>query len=100
VSTLDPVTRHVVTRAKELRRAANMTQQDLADAMWNEGVRWRRGTVVHTETGKREAVSVQELACLARVFKASLFALLPPNLCPHCKGEAPAGYTCNRCGQS
>ena len=100
MSTLDPVTRHVVTRVKELRRAAGMTQQDLADAMWTEGVQWRRGTVVHAETGKREAVSVQELACLAGVFKASLFALLPPSLCPHCMGKPPLGYTCNRCGQS
>lgn len=76
-SSAEPITAAIADRVRVLRAAGRLTQKDLAEAMVLQGVAWTRSTVVNLEqsskgsrgTGAgRDAVTVQELLALARVF--------------------------------
>jgi transcriptional regulator with XRE-family HTH domain len=58
-----------------LRRAAGLTQAELAEAMEAMGFRWVRQTVAETESGRRDA-KVEELVALAAYFEMPVRALL------------------------
>lgn len=58
-----------------LRRAAGLTQAELAEAMAEIGFRWVRQTVAETEAGRRDA-KVEELVAIAAYFDMPLSAIL------------------------
>lgn len=73
-STAEPITAVIAERVRSLRDAAGWSQADLAAAVDDLGVPWKRATVVNLEKrapnsrgagGGRDAVTVQELLALA-----------------------------------
>lgn len=76
-STAEPITAVIAERVRELRESAGMNQAALAEKMNEQGVPWKRATVVNLEkrastsrgagSGGRDSVSVQELLALALV---------------------------------
>ena len=58
---------HVGRNVRDLRRAAGLTQGDLAGAMAEIGLGWHRGLVADVETGARE-LTVSELVALSAYF--------------------------------
>lgn len=73
----EPITVAIAERVRALREAAGWTQAQLADAVAEHGLPWKRATVVNLEKraatgrdsgGGRDSISVQELLVLALVF--------------------------------
>jgi transcriptional regulator with XRE-family HTH domain len=60
---------------KALRRAAGLTQTELAEAMEVVGFRWVRQTVAETEAGRRD-MTVEELAAIAAIFEMPLYGVI------------------------
>lgn len=61
---------------RSLRRAAGLTQGDLAGAMQAIGFEtWQRQTVAETEAGRRD-ISVEELVAIAAYFEMPLYGLV------------------------
>jgi transcriptional regulator with XRE-family HTH domain len=61
---------------RSLRRAAGLTQADLADALREAGLKtWQRQTVAETESGRRD-ITVEELVVVAAFFEMPLSSLL------------------------
>lgn len=68
------VAEHIGRNVHDLRRAAGVTQGDLADAMAEIGLGWHRGLVADVETGGRE-LTVSELAAVAAYFEVPVVML-------------------------
>jgi len=66
---------------KAKRLEAEMTQQDLAEAMVGRGLPWRRETVAQSE-GDSRTVSLAELVALCLIFQCPLDAFLLPESGP------------------
>lgn len=73
-ATAEPITAVIAERVRDLRGRAGMNQEDLAAAMRDRGMSWKRATVVNLEkraassrgaAGGRDSISVQELLALA-----------------------------------
>jgi transcriptional regulator with XRE-family HTH domain len=61
---------------RSLRRAAGLTQADLADALREAGLKtWQRQTVAETESGRRD-ITVEELVVVAAFFEVPLSGLI------------------------
>lgn len=64
---VDPITAVIARRLAERRQAIGINQTELAARMTERGSAWSRTTVQKLESGKRGAVSAQELLALALV---------------------------------
>ena len=60
---------------KALRRAASLTQAELAEAMEAIGFRWLRQTVAETEAGRRD-ITLEELVAVAAFFEMPMSGLV------------------------
>ncbi|WP_158073109.1 helix-turn-helix domain-containing protein [Streptomyces kebangsaanensis] len=65
-------------RVKELRGRNGWSGAELGDRLAALGVPWNRSVVANFESGRRPAVSVQELLALAHVLDVSPSGLLVP----------------------
>lgn len=65
----EPIRPHrvIAERVREVRRTRGLTAAQLGEKMAEAGVGWDRNTVASLENGRRSAVSVEELLCLAYV---------------------------------
>jgi transcriptional regulator with XRE-family HTH domain len=68
------VAQHIGRNVHDLRRAAGLTQGDLADAMAEIGFGWHRGVVADVETGARE-LTVSELVAVAAYFELPVWVV-------------------------
>ena len=68
------VAEHIGRNVHDLRRAAGLTQGDLANAMAEIGLGWHRGLVADVETGARE-LTVSELVAVAAYFELPVWTL-------------------------
>lgn len=107
----ESITGAIAERVRALRIARGMSQEDLASALNDSGVAWKRAAVVNFESRAegsrgaapgRGAVSVGELLGLARALHVPPVRLVPElsrhSRCYACAGEPPHGFTCNVCG--
>jgi transcriptional regulator with XRE-family HTH domain len=69
---------HVARRVRELRRRRGLTAAQLAERLRQVGLDWDRSIVANLETGRRQAVSVEELLALALVLDVAPVHLLVP----------------------
>lgn len=67
---------------RELRQRRGLTAEQLAERMTEVGVPWNRGVVAKLETGRRQAVSVDELVGLSVVLDTAIAALLETPMGP------------------
>jgi transcriptional regulator with XRE-family HTH domain len=68
----------VARRMREVRETRRLTAAQLADLMRAAGIPWDRQIVTNLETGRRQAVSVDELLALAVVLQVAPIHLLVP----------------------
>ena len=69
--------RVIAERIKQLR-AGRLTGAQLAEKMTQAGIRWDRSVVANLESGRRSAVSVEELLALAFVLDVAPIHLIVP----------------------
>lgn len=70
--------RVIAARMRELRRKRDWTAQRLAEEMARVGIPWKREIVANLESGRRTAVSVEELLALAYVLSVAPVHLIVP----------------------
>lgn len=96
---IHPVTRTVARNVRAHRKQRGLTAEVLARAMTERGVYMRRSVLANLEAGRRENVTVAELAVFAQIFGATASELMgEPSPCAVCCGFPPGGFTCNACG--
>jgi transcriptional regulator with XRE-family HTH domain len=61
---------------KALRKRQGMTAAELAAAMTAAGIPWERSTVTKLETGRRQAVTIDEAVALVLVLDVTMAELL------------------------
>lgn len=61
---------------KALRKHQGMTAAELAVAMTAAGIPWERSTVAKLETGRRQAVTIDEAVALVQVLDVTMAELL------------------------
>lgn len=82
-----------------LRKLQGVSAQTLADRMTAQGFHVIRSVIANGETGRVRSMSVDFASHAARALGLTLAELLTePAECKACKGEPPAGFTCNMCG--
>lgn len=93
------INQRVASNVKRLRKLRHMQQIDLAAKMTADGAPMRNGTISKLENSDR-AISVDELAALAKALQVSVMDLMyvPEYHCDHCQDRVHTGYTCNACG--
>lgn len=74
-----------------------MTAQKLSDRCLELGTAVPRTAIAKLETGRREAITIDELTALARALQVPVGSILMTR-CAHCYDNPPAGFTCNTCG--
>ncbi|KOV86108.1 hypothetical protein ADL02_19680 [Streptomyces sp. NRRL WC-3723] len=88
-------------KVRTLRQLQGISAQELADRMTVLGHPISRGQLANGETGRVKEMSVDFADHAARALNLTLIQLLTePAECPTCKGEPPAGFTCNACGHT
>jgi transcriptional regulator with XRE-family HTH domain len=70
----------IAAKVRELRKDRGWSAEQLAARMRAAGIEWTRLVVAKLETGRRQAVSVEELLSLAAVLGVSPLHLLVPPL--------------------
>jgi len=99
VTAPSPLSAELIAKVRTLRKIQKMSAQRLTDAMTADGFPIQRSVLANMESGRVATVSVDFLAAAAKVLGTDLWTLLTqPVSCPQCKGEPPAGFTCNACG--
>ena len=94
-----PVSAEVIAKLRTLRKIQKVSAQMLADRMTELGYPIQRTVIANLENGRRSEVSIDHVVVAARALGTTVLALLEePVVCPQCKGEPPAGFTCNTCG--
>ena len=94
-----PVSAEVIAKLRTLRKIQKVSAQMLADRMTELGYPIQRTVIANLENGRRSEVSIDHVVGAARALGTTVLALLEePVVCPQCKGEPPAGFTCNTCG--
>jgi transcriptional regulator with XRE-family HTH domain len=90
----------VIGNVRRLRKARKWSAQRLVEALAPHGVPLAsRSVLANWETGRREGISVDDLAALGAVFEVDPWSLTDTPHCLTCQGEPPAGYACLACGQ-
>lgn len=86
-------------KTRTLRKIQGISVQTLANRMTAQGFHIARSVIAKGETGRVRSMSVDQASHAARALGLTLTQLLTePALCRSCKGEPPAGFTCNTCG--
>lgn len=94
-----PVSAEVIAKLRALRKIQKVSAQKLADAVTELGFPITRTMLANWEGGRRTTVPVDFLVLAAKALGTTAVAILTePVRCPSCKGEPPAGFTCNTCG--
>lgn len=87
------------TKVRTLRKLQGLSAQALADRMTAQGFHVIRSVIASGESGRVRSMSVDFASHAARALGLTLIELLTePAVCKACKGEPPAGFTCNTCG--
>jgi transcriptional regulator with XRE-family HTH domain len=99
MSAPSPLSAEMIRKVRALRKIQKVSAQKLTDAMAETGFPITRTVLANMEGGRVATVSVDFLAAAAKVLGTDIVTLLTqPVACPQCKGEPPAGFTCNTCG--
>lgn len=86
-------------KVRTLRKLQGVSAQALADRMTAQGFHVIRSVIANGESGRVRSMSVDFASHAARALGLTLIELLTePAVCKSCKGEPPAGFTCNTCG--
>jgi transcriptional regulator with XRE-family HTH domain len=94
------ISAEVVAKLRALRKIRKVSAQQLSDRMAELGYPVARTVIANLENGRRAEVSIDHVVIAAQALDTTVEALLTePVRCPSCKGEPPAGFTCNTCGQ-
>lgn len=94
-----PLAEALYAKIRVLRKAQRMSVQKLADKMTEQGYKITRSQAAAGELGLRQGMPIDFADHAARALGITLMELLTePAVCPTCKGEPPAGFTCNICG--
>jgi transcriptional regulator with XRE-family HTH domain len=93
------VTREVVGRIRKLRKERKVSAQKLADRCQDLGFQVPRMVIANLESGRRDSITVDELATLASALQVPVAGLLMTR-CQSCYDNPPAGFTCNACGHT
>lgn len=91
-----PVAGTVAANLRALRLARGWSVQELADRV-SRYHPLSRATITNLENDRREAITVDELAALARVFQVDPWSLTSTPCCLTCNNQAPAGFACLTC---
>lgn len=95
----DPLAAELYAKIRTLRKLRRMSVQKLADQMVAQGYKITRSQAAAGELGFRQAMPIDFADHAARALGITLVELLTqPAVCQGCKGEPPAGFTCNVCG--
>lgn len=87
------------SKVRTLRKLQGVSAQGLADRMTAQGFHVIRSVIANGEVGRVRSMSVDFASHAARALGITLTELLTePAVCKACKGEPPAGFTCNTCG--
>lgn len=99
-SGVSPVSAAVIAELRTLRKELRVSAQQLADRMTEAGYPVKRSVIANLESGRRAEVSIDHVTIAAKALGVDVSALVRrvTDPCPHCKGEPPAGFTCNTCG--
>lgn len=97
---IDPLAALVVANVLAVRKRRGWTVNRLV-AELPASLGWTRNQLANLEAGRREHVSVDELAALAGALGVSdpwalTLPIVPP--CERCGGAPPAGFRCLDCG--
>jgi transcriptional regulator with XRE-family HTH domain len=93
------ITARVAGRIRRLRKSRGIIGEQMVRDLETYGVKWARSTLVNLETGRRDALSVDELVAFAAALGVEPVDLLSPQSdCAKCGGSPPPGFTCNACG--
>jgi transcriptional regulator with XRE-family HTH domain len=82
------------------RCALSMSAQELSDATERLGLMVSRSVIANFESGRRAAITVDELIVLSRALGLNPVKLLDVDDCETCGGNPPRGFTCNSCEAS
>ncbi|MCY0916970.1 helix-turn-helix transcriptional regulator [Streptomyces sp. H27-G5] len=89
----------LIDKIKRLRKLQGLSAEMLAVRMAGTGYNVTRATIANAESGRRASLTVDFADHAARALGLTLVQLITdPAPCPACKGEPPAGFTCNACG--
>lgn len=80
----------VAHRVREVRTRRDLTAQELADKLAEQGVPWERSTVAKLENGNRQNITLTEWLALAVVLNVAPIHLLVPPF-PSPLWDRPAG---------
>lgn len=95
----EPITAQVVAELRGIRLRQKVSARVLADRMTAAGYPIERGVIANVETGRRVEISIGYLVAAAHALDTDAAEILRRCVpCPHCKGDRPAGFTCNTCG--
>jgi transcriptional regulator with XRE-family HTH domain len=94
-----PISADVIAKLRALRQIQKVSAQKLADRVSALGFPVSREVIANWESGKKATICVDFVVLAAKALDTTAEAILnEPVLCPSCKGETPAGFTCNTCG--
>lgn len=93
-------TRVVAERVRELRKRHGWTAEQLGEEMTRTGIKWDRYAVANLERGRRQSLTVDELAALASAFGVSNPWDLVGDTCETCSNAPPAGFRCVTCDRA
>lgn len=94
-----PLSAELFAKIRTLRKIHGVSAQELADRMTAQGFEISRSVIANCESGRVRSLSVDQAEHAARALGTTLPLLVTdPANCPQCKGEPPAGFTCNTCG--
>ncbi|MEV0220808.1 hypothetical protein [Streptomyces sp. NPDC050704] len=94
-----PISTEVIAKLRALRQIHKVSAQKLADAVTDLGFPVSRAMLANWEGGRKGTIPVDFLVLAAKALGTTAEAILnEPVFCPTCRGDAPAGFTCNTCG--
>lgn len=95
-----PLAEELFAKVRTLRRLRKLSVQKLADQMTAQGYPISRAQIANAEVGRVRDMPVDFADHAARALGITLVQLITePAHCQTCQGKAPAGFTCNVCGQ-
>jgi transcriptional regulator with XRE-family HTH domain len=83
----------IASNMRTLRQARGWSAHRLAEEMFKVGISWEHGVITKLETGRRQAVSVDELLALANVLEVEPMALARNQFVVRVSAEVVDGAT-------
>jgi hypothetical protein len=94
-----PLSAELFAKLRTHRRLQRVSARVLADRMTAQGFPTNRGVIANGDNGRVRSMSIDYASHAARALGLTLTRLITePAMCSACKGEPPAGFTCNTCG--